>query len=1743
MKKVTARKLIAMLLIVAMIIPTFGMMYSSAASGDTVELAFNNLFVLESWANNKLSSTVLADGVPQTDGIVKDIENGSFTMTKIAVPETVYMQPSLSQDASVLYSTLGQFYVNNILDSSDYYNVKTVANAEDGMYFGVHSADASRYKVSVTNVTNPADDIILGNADGTGNVEGAWISIGTSGNDIKDEVYGLRFATKGLAPNEKATAKWEITIEYKDGTTKTYAAYTVLYAPMRTIGAVAEGRSTATQTNVISSWITGANGVDHSHRAPLGSFHADVHDSGYFKYDPLAYPNMSAISGTIYDMSVNERADDYIFTTDPSEVKDGGVHQSDDYSDTAYVLSTAPHDSDSTRAQSYLGLLAIDKSRYTNTNQIPNLNMGYDVLSLGTAPRNSLEKYSTYYTLGTSESFTATSLSATPSGWTQNSSYSRLSDSQSIPYRETVVPSYTVSDAIDGRYIHALNFGSCQAYQSYDYATAGTSVLIDVTDKGALRDAVLDGYTLPEENYSDDTYSKFEDALEDAATVLGDPSASQDEIDQAQKELEDAKDALVNIYYALKFDNLFSAYEYSQHLGSMTMNVGSNASIQYDSGKLTVVSNNTSTVDVYATEGNTSNFYNIDVNPSTEYVFEYDLTTDAGSQVILFFYDENGNAVASTNMTMQVGSGNPSSVANNSIFASYVKNDGHVVLKFTTNANVDRIGFRFGNTNNVVNESTFSNIRLIEADKYYADAQYSKTETVYKEFETYGKLDAPVRPGYTFKGWTYADGTPATQADLATAHKSIFSAWDAIDYTITYDANGGTGVSASKGYNADSDVTLGTPTKNGYTFAGWEVTSTDGNWNVGDVYQAGASTDGKYGNVTFKAVWTLDTIVVFYDTILEFNDWNVGSASKGTISNVTDNGFTLTSDVGVGEATSTSPYFPVTAGKQYYVDMDIQGDNWDVYIFFYDDATMSGLGIDFNDSANRFASNGGGNTTRTFTAPVGATKAVIRVDANGSSNSVTFSDVRIYEAGTREANVNVPFASKEIKYNSTFGEQPVPTKDGYVFKGWYDDNNNPVTADTVVTQTSNVYLHSVWEVMSVNEDSVVIDYGLPVRIHVCVNDQNMGEGTLTAIGTKLADGTKIGANAYNESKLVDGVTSGLVLPNGTASIDGNTIVYTPSNTQMSTENTFYYEFKTADGKYYYTTVTVIPATNIYYEEEFITFVNGDGYAWQDMGTPITGRFQSEDRPGEFSFADYDANNAYGNDSAYNDSYTYSLGSAKYTSVDADALGKEPTAKFTFCGTGFDLFSVTNSDTGAVLVTIYKAGTTTIYKNYLVSTYYGYTVDGGTLIPDTSSTSSVYQVPVISARELAYGTYDVVIKPIYSRAFDPNYVDGGVASNNAYGIYVDSVRIFNPAGSGADLSSDIIGDAYFADGEFAPMYMEIRDTVLSATEYYEEVIKGLNGNYTGSLFLDGSTGSGFDEVGIATYKEQGPNNELYLGKNQAIAFKVRAKDNLSLATLQVAMKVVAGDNAEVVIMNTNDNNPIEVNLGGAHEQFYRLDSVIVWNEVQDAEGNTYYETAYPIVIVNTSDSEDSVISLGSLKWAHSTETELSSNTLSINVDHTTGELAKFAVQTVIGENSVIDGEDISIEWSDTSFTEGKEATLTVRTPADILKVTIDGIEITDCVVDEDGNKVWTYSFIVQQSGETTYEILFFDEDGMIDEIVKIESVYIENGPDTDDAPSSDEPTVDEPNDDNSESVLDIIFSFIKKILDFFGGIFE
>lgn len=118
----------------------------------------------------------------------------------------------------------------------------------------------------------------------------------------------------------------------------------------------------------------------------------------------------------------------------------------------------------------------------------------------------------------------------------------------------------------------------------------------------------------------------------------------------------------------------------------------------------------------------------------------------------------------------------------------------------------------------------------------------------------------PIRTGYTFKGWgTYStDTTPNYQPGgsyTSNSTRTLYAIWE-VDppsyYVVRYNANGGIGAPADqiKYHDIPLVLTSETPTRSGYTFAGWGTNAyaTVVSYNPGGTYTANAS-------ITLYAIW------------------------------------------------------------------------------------------------------------------------------------------------------------------------------------------------------------------------------------------------------------------------------------------------------------------------------------------------------------------------------------------------------------------------------------------------------------------------------------------------------------------------------------------------------------------------------------------------------------------------------------------------------------------------------------------------------------------------------------------------------------------------------------------------------------------------------------------------------------------------------------------------------------------------
>lgn len=466
----------------------------------------------------------------------------------------------------------------------------------------------------------------------------------------------------------------------------------------------------------------------------------------------------------------------------------------------------------------------------------------------------------------------------------------------------------------------------------------------------------------------------------------------------------------------------------------------------------------------------------------------------------------------------------------------------------------------------------------------------------------------------------------------------------------------------------------------------------------------------------------------------------------------------------------------------------------------------------------------------------------------------------------------------------------------YFFGSASDNSTVTTTASKASGTLKEATAHYITVANAAADEVVVVDFGLPVNVTVENSDNAELYGLCTATTAKWV------TSAPSKKTTLSGTY-------GSASISNGKICYTPGNMQMNGVDKIGYIIKyTKEGKtyYYYGTLTVVPATTIYYEDSFVSFSG----SWKTDKSTINGT-QGEDHPGINEELTYDANFIYGYDDAYITSTTHSMGSAQKVHVTAANSSAWPTATFTFTGTGFDVVSVTSNTTGFITCQVYQGTqTSTVYKSWVVDTYYGYTrtldstnpwikytwtYDGtrwsgvkelvtrkgsdasssvptnprkGTTYiryeenyvwtPATGSGNPLYQIPVIKSPELDYGTYTVVITPTYIPFFD-HTGDGG------YDFYMDAVRVYAPAQN--------MESYYLLDGEAYPQYVELRQTLLTDT----------NDNVDGISLIDGVTGGSLDE-----YEAYGPNNEIYLNSKHAVAFSISNAKNI--ANVHVGAKI-------------------------------------------------------------------------------------------------------------------------------------------------------------------------------------------------------------------------------------------------------------
>lgn len=529
----------------------------------------------------------------------------------------------------------------------------------------------------------------------------------------------------------------------------------------------------------------------------------------------------------------------------------------------------------------------------------------------------------------------------------------------------------------------------------------------------------------------------------------------------------------------------------------------------------------------------------------------------------------------------------------------------------------------------------------------------------------------------------------------------------------------------------------------------------------------------------------------------------------------------------------------------------------------------------------------------------------------------------------------------------------------------------------------------------------VVDFGLPLRIEPKDLNENLG-----AVGVNITK-TEVG-KVSSFAEVIPG-ENGVITYKLTEMIsDKDTFGVKYTGTLATSDNGL------QEGEVEYT-VTIIPATNVYYEDSFAKFTNGSGTAKWTIVNNDGGTLDEQQQKNSYTNQALEAlgnktnHKVYGYDPAYDKCTMFSMGSARKVTVTSDMATTGvvwPTAQFTFKGTGFDIISLTDNTSGAIFVDVYKGNSNSgeKEKGHVVNNYYGYTYSEEKGWEINNNPNAIYQVPVIKVSGLTYGEHTVVIKVCYDKIFD-------VADGKKYSFWLDAVRVYDPMGESVNT-----GETYKPDGEAYPQYIKLRSELAA-----NNGTVGVNGKL---LFIDGK-----EKASISEYANYGPNNEVYLANGQAITFKLTG--NLDkIAAVQIGAKSP----------NSNETNKASMAIVGSSAKDLNT-ATEMYYDITDAAKN-----GNAITITNNGNA---ILSLTNLKITYTEKGSVSLGEM--NAEEQTASVmavrALFAPAPVEPEpepepEKTFEPDRFEASWS-RNVMQGRKATLTVKTSTDVEAITVDG----------------------------------------------------------------------------------------------------
>ena len=466
----------------------------------------------------------------------------------------------------------------------------------------------------------------------------------------------------------------------------------------------------------------------------------------------------------------------------------------------------------------------------------------------------------------------------------------------------------------------------------------------------------------------------------------------------------------------------------------------------------------------------------------------------------------------------------------------------------------------------------------------------------------------------------------------------------------------------------------------------------------------------------------------------------------------------------------------------------------------------------------------------------------------------------------------------------------------------------------------------------------------------------------------------------------------------------NALLYTPQS--VNSGETIDLALVFAGGYQVKKSITFLPATNVLYEENFMTNRGGTTGEWKAEGTNNTATVVNDNENSVYGYAD-----------AYKDFATYSNGGALKATLDLNGGKRAYTTdavEFSFSGTGFDIISECGTNTGLIIAAISKDGSP--FKVYIVDTYFcGDNGIGGNPPIITSGSILDYQVPVVRAMNLARADYSVrilgyltntagaIVGPASPTPWDGGETGAESSTRGANGI--DTNRILREAGLkefiGCEVETSFMDENSVLNGgtgiaaknspnrtfgkrgeetaQTADVYLDafrVYQPLADETKYVKneqrlkyapvyDYVKN-SANSIGSEILpnsmvyveyDGDTGI----ANIAKYQDRGPQNEVYLTNGNYIGFALEGYTEGD--TVMISAKAVAGEPI-LGYLDTNALEGAEISSGmKMTEMYYDVTAYV----------RPYDSTKYVLVLGNIAEAGTrtgtrSILSVSGIKLA-------------------------------------------------------------------------------------------------------------------------------------------------------------------------------